>query len=122
MSFWNIFRRRRREDPPRIIVSKEAYLWQCGAQSAQDLSDEQLLAFFAGGNDNVCNKMSADIIISSKMVCCEVDRPKALSMLRQAFDEDKDLKIFFVDGEGVEDGTSSYGATHIEYKLMEKSK
>lgn len=97
-------------------------MFQCGAQSAQDLTDEQLLIFFAGGNDDVRNKISADIIICGKMVCCEVDRPKALSLLRRAFDEDNILEIIFIDGEGVEDGTSSYGTTHIEYKLLEKSK
>ncbi len=122
MSFWNIFRSRHKEEPPHIIVSKEAYLFQCGALSAQDLTDEQLLTFFSNGHDGVCNKMSANTIICGKIVCCEVDRPKALSMLRRAFDEDKDLKIFFSDGEGVDDGTASYGYTHVEYILEEKIK
>lgn len=96
---------------------------QCGAASAQDLTDEQLLAFFVNGNDSARNELSAHIIIAGKLLNYPIDRPKALSMMRRAFKEDKDFKICYIWGEGVvTDNEPSYGTTHIEYTLKEKPK
>jgi len=101
-------------------MTKEEYLKKCGASSAKNLTEEQILDYFIAGNGGLQNKVSAMTIKTGRMCGCIVDRSKAIAMLRQAFDLDKVFEVNFVDGEGVDDGETNIGTSHITMKLNER--
>lgn len=82
-------------------MSKEEYIRQCGGRTSKDLSANQILSYFLRGNGGKVNMVSASIIKQGRLCGKDIDRAKAIAMLRQAFDLDMTLEIHYIMGEGV---------------------
>ena len=73
-------------------MTKEEYIIKSGANDASSLTDEQILAYYInlyGGLADLRNNDSANIIKEGRAFGLDIDRPKAMDMLRQAFEQDK---------------------------------
>ncbi len=96
-------------------MTKEEYIIKSGANDASSLTDEQILAYYInlyGGLADLRNNDSANIIKEGRAFGLDIDRPKAMDMLRQAFEQDKKLDITFTIGEGIE-STRGFGAPQV---------
>ena len=82
-------------------MNKEEYIKQCGARTSKDLSDEQILTYFIKGYGGVESQCSAMCVKQGRVFGCDIDKPKAIAMFRQAFDEDKIFELHFIECEGV---------------------
>lgn len=82
-------------------MSKEEYIRQCGGRTSKDLSADQILSYFLKGNGGKINMVSAALIKQGRLCGKDIDRAKAIAMLRQAFDLDMTLEIHYIMGEGV---------------------
>ena len=98
-------------------MDQKKYLEMCGVKSSSDLSEEQLLRYFLSGYGGFLNKNSAMRVKYGFFGMIQDDREKAIAMLRQAFDENKVLRICFIDGEGIVGDGVDPGPTHFEMVL-----
>ena len=97
-------------------MSREDYIKKCGAKNAKGLSADQILDYFIAGHGGLDNKFSA-LTIRGGAFGMKPDRAKGIAMLRKAFEEDKVLRITFVDGEGVVTDENSIGTSHFQMVL-----
>ena len=97
-------------------MSKEEYLKKCGVKDAKDLSAEQILDFFIANNDGLINMFSARAIRDGAFGL-KPDRAKGIALLRKAFEQDKTLRVTFVDGEGVLREGVVIPRSHFEMEL-----
>lgn len=102
------------------MITQAEYIRQCGVTSVDELTDEQLLHYFIGRNGGLVNWASALLVKSGRAFGRDIDRAKAFVMLRQAFVEDKVLKIHYVENEGVILNDKSIGGGYFEMELREK--
>lgn len=82
-------------------MNKEEYIKQCGVRTSKDLSNTQILSYFIAGNGGQVNRVSAIRIRQGRCFGVDIDSEKGISMLRQAFEQDKVLEIHFIESEGV---------------------
>lgn len=80
-------------------MTKVDYLSKCNAEKVEDLTKEQVLEYFLAGYGGEQNQISAQII--NEMDRKKYDYTKGIAFLRQAFDGDKNLRIYQVSGDGV---------------------
>ena len=97
-------------------MSKEEYIKKCGARDAKGLTADQILDYFTAGNGGLNNKFSA-MTIKNGAFGMKPDRAKGIALLRQAFEQDKVLRITFVDGEGVVTDGNDIGSSHFQMTL-----
>lgn len=108
-------------------MNKDEYIKKCGCSTSEELSDEQILSFYAEWNDCIENALSAMSIIRGRVLGCDIDKVKGLFMLRQAFERNQVLDISYSNTmrEGVvdNDGRSTFGGqARYEMKLRDKYK
>lgn len=106
--------KKRHEAPQPKYLSKEEYIKQCGCTTSKDLSENQILSYFMAGNGGIENMMSASMIKRGRMYGADIDRAKAIAMLRQAFDLEKTLRICYIDAEGVVGENESISGGYFE--------
>ena len=97
-------------------MSAEEYIKQCGVSSAKELTDDQILHFFLCRHGGISNWTSASWIMQGRVLGLDVDRVKGMALLRQAFEENKELTILFIEGEGVVEA-GYIGPPHFEMEL-----
>ncbi len=98
-------------------MTKEEYIEKCGAKTAKGLSGDQIIAYFLEGHGGNQNRYSASLIKAGGGFGVKIDRAKAIAMLRQTFEQDKVLKIIFVEGEGVVNEGKTLPAPHFQMAL-----
>lgn len=96
---------------------KEEYIKKQGVKTAKKLTADQVLAYFIAGHGGNLNRHSALLIKAGGCFGVKIDRAKAIAMLRQAFEQDKELEIFFIEGEGVVSEGKSLPAPHFQMAL-----
>ena len=101
-------------------MSAEEYIKQCKVSSEKELTDEQIISYFLKRNGGLRNWVSASLVKSGRAFGCDIDRDKAIAMLRQAFVEDKVLEIHYIENEGVIINDESLGGGCFEMKIREK--
>ena len=99
------------------LTAKQEFLKANGIATVQDLSDEILLRFFLEGHGGITNKLSSLSIKRGSMMGLPIDRETAMSMLRQAFVEDRQLAINFIQGETCDPVNFPSGPPHIKMEL-----
>lgn len=98
-------------------MTKEEYLKKCGAKSAKDLTEQQILDFFILGYGGSGNGVSAMYIKEGEFLGFKLNHSKSMSMLRRAFEQDKIVRMVYVDGEGIVDKGIPIGTSHYEMYL-----
>ena len=104
----------------RLKMSAEEYIKQCKVSSEKELTDEQIISYFLQRNGGLRNWVSASLVKSGRAFGCDIDRAKAIAMLRQAFVEDKVLEIHYIENEGVILNDHHIGGGYFEMKIREK--
>ena len=100
-------------------MTKAEYIQSCGVNYLEDLTDDQIVYYYAAGHGDMINWHSALIIKNGGAFSLKIDRAKAVAMLRQAFEQDKFLRIIFIEGEGVVGDGYYPPAPHFEISLDE---
>lgn len=98
-------------------MTKEEYIKECGVKSAKYLSDGQILEYYLAGNGSTRTQNSALKIKYGPFGMTQKEKVMGLNMLRKAFEQNKDLKIFFVDSEGEYDNIREAPVSHFEMTL-----
>lgn len=101
-------------------MNKEEYIKKCGAGSARSLTADQIIAYFTAGYGGTENRYSATLVKAGRAFGVEIDRAKAVAMLRQAFEQGKELQIIFIEAEGVLCEGVDLGVCHFEMHLVER--
>ena len=98
-------------------MNKEEYIKQCGGRTSKDLSADKILSYFLKGFGGIENRASASLIKRGRVYGFDIDRAKAIAMLRQAFDGDKVMEIHYIENEGVMTDDKPIGGGHFLMKL-----
>ena len=101
-------------------MNKEEYIKQCGGRTSKDLSADKILSYFLKGFGGIQNRASASLVKRGRAYGCDIDRAKAIAMLRQAFDGDKVLEIHYIENEGVVTDDESIGGGCYLMKLVKR--
>ena len=100
-------------------MTKEEYIKECGVKSVKDLSDGQILEYYLAGNGSTRTQNSARDIKYGPFGMTPKEKAMGLNLLRKAFEQDKDLKIFYVTSEGEFDTIREAPVSHFEMTLEE---
>lgn len=99
-------------------MTKEKYIKKCKVKNAKGLTANQIIEYFISGNGGIVNRISATFIKTGGGFGVKIDRAKAVAMMRQAFEQDKELEISFVDGEGVITEEEKISSSHFVMRFL----